>query len=117
MLPPEPVHDRKSRAGRRHLGATDPQLPGRRVGEEFDISEAAEVGLVVERNWRRQGLGTAMLSAAIAWSRYYDIDVLRFMFSRDNWAMRRLVASANARIDVSLDEINAEIDISGIYRN
>ena len=71
----------------------------------------AEVALVVEREWRRRGLGTAMVSTAIAWGRHHDIDVLRFVFSRYNWPMRRLVVSAGARIDISLDEINAEIGI------
>ena len=71
----------------------------------------AEVALVVERRWRRRGLGTAMVSAAMTRGRHHDIDVLRFVFSRHNWPMRQLVVSAGARIDISLDEINAEIDI------
>jgi GNAT superfamily N-acetyltransferase len=71
----------------------------------------AEIALVVEREWRRRGLGTAMVSAAMTWGRHHDIDVLRFVFSRHNWPMRQLVVSAGARIDISLDEINAEIDI------
>jgi len=71
----------------------------------------AEVALVVEREWRRQGLGIAMVSTAMKWGRDHDIDVLRFVFSRHNWPMRRLVVSAGARIDISLDEIDAEIDI------
>ena len=70
----------------------------------------AEVAVVVEREWRRQGLGTTMVSAAMTWGRRHDIDVLRFVFSRDNWPMRRLMASAGARINISLDEINAEIE-------
>jgi GNAT superfamily N-acetyltransferase len=40
----------------------------------------AEVALVVEQEWRRQGLGTAMVSAAMACGRHHDIDVLRFVF-------------------------------------
>jgi GNAT superfamily N-acetyltransferase len=71
----------------------------------------AEVALVVEREWRRQGLGIAMVSAAMTWGRDHDIDVLSFVFSRHNWPMRRLLVSAGARIDISLDEIDAEIDI------
>ena len=71
----------------------------------------AEVALVVEWEWRRQGLASAMVSAAMTWGRHHDIDVLRFVFSPDNWQMRRLVVSARARIDISLDEVNAEIDI------
>jgi GNAT superfamily N-acetyltransferase len=71
----------------------------------------AEVALVVEREWRRQGLGIAMVSTAMTWGRDHDIDVLRFVFSRHNWPMRQLMVSAGARIDISLDEINAEIDI------
>src|SRR3989440_4868439 len=72
----------------------------------------AEVALVVERECRRQGLGIAMVSTAMKWGRDHDIDVLRFVFSRHNWPMRRLVVSAGGRARDSLDEIDAEIDIA-----
>src|SRR5262249_33231215 len=36
----EPIDYRKSRPGRRALGATDPQLSRRRVGQEFDVPHA-----------------------------------------------------------------------------
>jgi GNAT superfamily N-acetyltransferase len=71
----------------------------------------ADVSLVVERDWRRQGLASSMLSAAIAWAGCNNIDTLQLTFSRGNWAMRRLAASAHARLDITLDEISAEIDI------
>jgi hypothetical protein len=40
------------------------------------------------------------------------VATLRLTFSRHNWPMRRLVASADARLDVADDEICAEIAVA-----
>lgn len=70
---------------------------------------AYEVSLVVDRPLRKRGLGWTLLSSATAWARDADADSVRLVFSRHNWPMRRLAARACAKLDLSLDELNAEI--------
>lgn len=69
----------------------------------------AEVALVVERGWRRRGLGWALLRAAMEWACGTGQGNLCLIFTRDNWPMRHLTNKANARFDLVLDEISAEI--------
>jgi GNAT superfamily N-acetyltransferase len=64
-----------------------------------------EVALVVDQDWRRRGLGWALLRAAVA----SETGGIRLIFTRDNWPMRQLAGKANARFDLVLDEICAEI--------
>ena len=76
--------------------------------------EHAEAAFVVEQNWRRQGLGLALLRAAIqiaaqAWS-----STLRIICSRDNWPMRRLGSKANGKFDILLDELSIDFDLDEI---
>lgn len=68
-----------------------------------------EAAVVVERDWRRRGLGWLLLRAAIRSARGSEARVLRLIFPRDNWPMRKLADKANARLDLVLDEICAEI--------
>jgi GNAT superfamily N-acetyltransferase len=65
----------------------------------------AEAALVVEQSWRRRGLGWALLCAAAR----SETQGIRLIFTRDNWPMRQLASKANARFDLVLDEICAEI--------
>ena len=69
----------------------------------------AEVALVVEKDWRRRGLGWLLLCAAIRVADNLHVKTLRLVFTRDNWPMRRLTNKANARFDLVLDEICADI--------
>jgi len=70
---------------------------------------AYEVSLVVDRPLRKRGFGWNLLSSATAWAQDADADSVRLVFSRHNWPMRRLAARACAKLDLSLDELNAEI--------
>jgi GNAT superfamily N-acetyltransferase len=85
----------------------------RGVVEAYDVDAAGavEAAFLVERDWRRRGLGTALMQAAMRWARENDRHTLRMMFSRCNWPMRKLATSAQARLDLSLDEICAHVAI------
>ncbi len=76
----------------------------------------AEVALVVEKSWRQRGLGWAMLSEAGRSADTAGMQTLRLIFSRDNWPMRKLASKAQARIDLDLDEICADIAPSALPR-
>jgi GNAT superfamily N-acetyltransferase len=65
----------------------------------------SEVALVVDQSWRRRGLGWALLCAAAR----SETQGIRLIFTRDNWPMRQLASKANARFDLVLDEICAEV--------
>jgi GNAT superfamily N-acetyltransferase len=69
----------------------------------------AEAGLVVEREWRRQGAAWALLQEAKMWASQRETSSLRLIFARDNWPMRHLAEKANSRIDIVLDEMCAEV--------
>jgi GNAT superfamily N-acetyltransferase len=82
----------------------------RGVVEVYDAAAGAvETAFLVERDWRRRGLGTALMRAAMQWARENDRPTLRMMFSRGNWPMRKLATNAQARLDLSLDEICADV--------
>lgn len=69
-----------------------------------------EAALVVEPGWRRRGLGSALLQAAMRSGRMAGS--LRLVFARDNWPMRALAMKANARLDLVLDEMCADIELT-----
>jgi len=68
-----------------------------------------EAALVVDPAWRRRGLGFALLRAAARFSCNSGGGGIRLIFTRDNWPMRKLADRAQARFDLVLDEISAEI--------
>jgi GNAT superfamily N-acetyltransferase len=69
----------------------------------------SEAALVVSQDWRRRGLGWALLRAAATWVGEVRGHGIHLIFTRDNWPMRQLANKANARFDLMLDEICAEI--------
>jgi GNAT superfamily N-acetyltransferase len=71
----------------------------------------AEAAFVVEQEWRRRGLGWALLRAAASAAAQHNTHALRMIFSRHNWPMRKLADKAKARFDLVLDEISADIAI------
>jgi GNAT superfamily N-acetyltransferase len=75
------------------------------------VEQPAKVEIVVEQRWRRRGLATALLKCAAQWAASNDVYGLRLVFSRYNWPMRQLARKANARLDVLLGEICADIEI------
>jgi GNAT superfamily N-acetyltransferase len=74
-----------------------------------DKTDNYEVSLVVDRPLRKRGLGWNLLHSSVQWARSADAESLRLIFSRHNWAMRKLATRAQAKLDLSLDELNAEI--------
>lgn len=72
----------------------------------------ADAVLVVDARWRRLGFGRTLLDAALSWAVWNAVATVRLTFSRHNWPMRRLVADADARLDVAHDEICAEIAVA-----
>jgi GNAT superfamily N-acetyltransferase len=85
----------------------------RGVVEVYDVgdSRTVEAAFVVEQGWRRRGLGSALLNAAIQWARETDRIMLRMVFSRHNWPMRKLASNAQAQLDLRFGEITADVAI------
>jgi GNAT superfamily N-acetyltransferase len=84
------------------------------VVEVYDMCSpgAVEAAFLVDEGWRRRGLGTALLKAAVQWATKRDRVLLRMTFSRNNWPMRRLAANAGPRLDLSFDEVVADLPIA-----
>jgi GNAT superfamily N-acetyltransferase len=76
-------------------------------------SSYVEAAFVVEREWRRRGLGWALLQAAIQKASACEANTLRMMFSRHNWPMRKLASKASAKLDIVLDEMCVDVPLSG----
>lgn len=70
-----------------------------------------EAAFVVEKDWRRRGLGWALLQAAIRQASQCEASKLRMVFSRENWPMRNLAHKARAELDFVLDEMCADVVI------
>jgi GNAT superfamily N-acetyltransferase len=74
----------------------------------------AEAAFVVEPQWRRRGLGWALLRAAIEVASEAQANSLRMIFCRHNWPMRKLASKANGRLDVVLDELSVDVALGGL---
>src|SRR5215470_4122545 len=72
----------------------------------------AEVAFAIDAEWRRRGLGLALLEAATRWAEQAGVATLRMFISRNNWPMRQLAHKAGARLDFDLDEIRADIALA-----
>jgi GNAT superfamily N-acetyltransferase len=69
----------------------------------------AEAVFVVEQEWRRRGVGCALLRAAMQLAVDSKTHSLRVRFSRHNWAMRKLASKASGIFNMSLDEISVDV--------
>jgi GNAT superfamily N-acetyltransferase len=76
-------------------------------------SGCVEAAFVVEREWRRLGLGWALLQAAIQKASGCEASTLRMVFSRHNWPMRKLAGKASAKLDIVLDEMCVDVLLDG----
>jgi GNAT superfamily N-acetyltransferase len=85
----------------------------RGIVEIYDSGSGAysEAMLVVEKEWRRRGLGWELLQAAMKMSGDINVNVLRVIFHRNNWPMRKLADKAGGTFDISLDEIAVGIPL------
>jgi GNAT superfamily N-acetyltransferase len=87
------------------------RLRGFIEGRSSKNPSLVEVSLLVEPAWRRRGLGGALLEAAICWGNATGRSTLRMIFSRHDWSMRKLASKANARFDMVLDGMSADITL------
>jgi GNAT superfamily N-acetyltransferase len=70
-----------------------------------------ETTLFVDARWRRQGIGTLLLEATIDWAARYQAGALRLVCARTDWPMRQLARKFDARLDLVLGELVADIPI------
>jgi len=89
----------------------------RGVVEVYDSGQPghAEATFVVEREWRRRGLGWALLQSAMRLVADSETRTLRMMFPRHNWPMRKLAGKAGGRLDMVLGEITVDVAV-GTFR-
>jgi GNAT superfamily N-acetyltransferase len=72
-------------------------------------SEYAETVLIVDNAWRRRGIGSALIRAAVARAVEQKKLALRMSCSRSNWPMRYFFNKCGARLNLAFDEIVADI--------
>jgi GNAT superfamily N-acetyltransferase len=72
-------------------------------------SEYAETVLIVDNAWRRRGIGSALIRAAVARAVEQKKLALRMSCSRSNWPMRHFLNKCGARLNLAFDEIVADI--------
>jgi len=85
------------------------------VVEVFEASRdgTAEMAFAVAADWRRQGVASALLEAAMRWAEHSGIGTLRMVISRNNWPMRGFAHEAGAQLDFdNLNEIFADIAVA-----
>jgi len=75
-------------------------------GHTREIGEAA---FAVDPRQRKRGIGTLLLDAVVLHARNRGSRQIRVICLRDNMAMRRLATRAEARLMITLDEIEATI--------
>jgi GNAT superfamily N-acetyltransferase len=75
----------------------------------YDGLGFAQAAFAVEPLWRRRGIGTSLLHAAMGWCRQSGSPMLRIVFCRTNLPMRRLVAKIPSKLDLAFGEMSAEI--------
>jgi GNAT superfamily N-acetyltransferase len=88
----------------------------RGVVEVRDAGIHAEAAFVVERDWRRRGIGWALLNSAMQIAAEVEANTLRMIFSRHNWPMRRLAGKTKGSLDLILDEISYDVALGQIGR-
>lgn len=77
------------------------------LGRDGGPSEAA---FAVHRGFQSKGIGTALLDAVVLAARNRGVSRVRVACLRTNLAMRRLAQKAHARLTVTLDEVEGEIE-------
>jgi GNAT superfamily N-acetyltransferase len=68
-----------------------------------------ETTLFVDAKWRRQGIGTLLLKAAMEWAEQHQARALRLVCARTDWPMRHLAEKFGASLDLVLGQIVADI--------
>jgi len=88
-------------AGSELRGAIELHFDGNRV--------CAEAAIVVDGPWRRRGVGWALLRAGMDWAADNQAKMIEMIIHRHNWPMRFLASKARAKLDLSFDQLKAEI--------
>jgi GNAT superfamily N-acetyltransferase len=70
-----------------------------------------ESTLFVHVKWRRQGIGTLLLEAAMDWALSRQACALRLVCARTDWPMRHFVEKSGARLDLAFGQIVADIPL------
>jgi GNAT superfamily N-acetyltransferase len=78
---------------------------------EENCPQDVEAAFVVAEGWRQRGLGSALMHDALNWAQRTGKRRLRVIFSRNNWPMRKLASRVDARFDLVLDEIVADVAV------
>ena len=73
----------------------------------------SEVGVSVDKDLRRNGLGKRLLHAAIAAAKRFNVRRVHVIFRSDNVAMTALTRAMGARIDRQGTESSAVFEING----
>jgi len=71
--------------------------------------DEVEAAFAVARRWRRQGIGTALLYAALEWAKRSNCTKLQMAFTRGNWPMRRLAGKAEPSLHLGLEKMTASV--------
>lgn len=76
----EPPVDIEASAGSLELGGFIVAVAGNQIVGSIDIDRSrfgfGEIGMMVARDWRGRGVGSALLAAAIGWAREHDVHKL-----------------------------------------
>lgn len=72
----------------------------------------SDATLFVGKHWRKRGIGTLLLEAAIDWAACRQARTLRFVCARDDWPMRHFAGKFGARLDLMLGQIVADIPLA-----
>jgi GNAT superfamily N-acetyltransferase len=71
----------------------------------------AETTLFVDAKWRRRGFGTLLLKATMDWASLRRASGLRMVCTRTDWSMRHFVEKFEARLDLRLGQLVADIPL------
>jgi GNAT superfamily N-acetyltransferase len=77
----------------------------------FSSDGYVETTLFVDAKWRRRGFGTLLLKATLDWASLRQASGLRLTCARTDWSMRHFVEKFDARLDLRLGQMVADISL------
>ena len=87
------------------------QLTGFIQVRHTSLEGPVATSVYVDVGWRRQGIGTLLLAAAIDWAASQRANALRLTCERSDWPMRHLARKFGARLDLVLGQLVADVSI------
>lgn len=85
------------------------ELTGFVSTRDSPLGDCVETTLFVRIRWRRQGIGTFLLKAAMDWALVNEASALRLVCERTDWPMRHFAEKCGARLDLAFGQIVADI--------